>query len=72
MSFAKSKRIDHFKPKKYYEDYPSAASYGSDVVAEKIGDGGRLKSSGGGKKGLLARLCEEVMGCEIKGVTIPK
>jgi hypothetical protein len=70
ISFAKSKRIDHFKPKKFFQDYPSPASYNSEILTSRVET--RKLSTGGGKRSSLFKLSEEIMDYEIKGVTIPK
>jgi hypothetical protein len=54
VSFAKSKRIDHFKPKKYVEDFPSPASYCSEIIATKMNT--RRASTAGRNQASLLKL----------------
>ncbi len=58
ISFAKSKRVDHFKPKKFVEDYPSPATYCSDVLTSRMTT--RRVSSAMGKRSSFFNLNEDI------------
>lgn len=59
VSFAKSKRIDHFKPKKFVEDFPSPASYSSEIIATKMNT--IRASTASGNRASLLKLASEYL-----------